>query len=214
LFKGGGGIRFLASDRKNTCRKVPLQVNFLDDDFLHCLLRVFLLTYTIETGKSPNGFPVITSTRKRYLSQNDGTTSPVCNCELLWIVSALPACLPDKGGQKLKRRVQWWRTGEHAAQCLRSEAEIEFYVMYCITKILGICAMHSKTGPEGYQTTKFRNLYSVPGVPFIFWQCTCVLYCTSTTKCSQYFLWVCSYTVNYFDAKTGAWVHAEKVLRR
>jgi hypothetical protein len=30
-------IGFWASDRFNTCRKVPLQVNFLYDDILHCL---------------------------------------------------------------------------------------------------------------------------------------------------------------------------------
>ncbi len=31
----GGGLRQI-----NTCRKVPIQVNFLDDDILHCFLAV------------------------------------------------------------------------------------------------------------------------------------------------------------------------------
>ncbi len=32
---GGGRYGSLGRRKKNTCRKVPLQVNFLDDDILH-----------------------------------------------------------------------------------------------------------------------------------------------------------------------------------
>jgi hypothetical protein len=35
---GGGGYLVLGLRQINTCRKVPLQVIFLDDDILHCLL--------------------------------------------------------------------------------------------------------------------------------------------------------------------------------
>jgi hypothetical protein len=34
----GGGYGVLGLRQINTCRKVPLHVNFLDDDILHCLL--------------------------------------------------------------------------------------------------------------------------------------------------------------------------------
>ena len=36
----GGGYGVLGLRQINTCRKAPLQVNFLDDDILHCLLWV------------------------------------------------------------------------------------------------------------------------------------------------------------------------------
>ncbi len=36
----GGGYGVLGLRQVNTCREVPLQVNFIDDDILHCLLRV------------------------------------------------------------------------------------------------------------------------------------------------------------------------------
>ncbi len=38
--KGGGRYEVLSLRQINTCRKVPLKVNFLDDDILHCLLWV------------------------------------------------------------------------------------------------------------------------------------------------------------------------------
>jgi hypothetical protein len=38
--KGGGGYGVLGPRPTNTCRKVPLPFNFLDDDILHCLLWV------------------------------------------------------------------------------------------------------------------------------------------------------------------------------
>ncbi len=37
---GVGGMGFWGLRQINTCRKVPLRVNFLDDDILHCLLWV------------------------------------------------------------------------------------------------------------------------------------------------------------------------------
>jgi hypothetical protein len=46
-----GGYRVLGLRQINTCRKVPLQVNFLDDDILHCLLWV-LSFYALWTRLS------------------------------------------------------------------------------------------------------------------------------------------------------------------
>jgi hypothetical protein len=39
-----GGYRVLGLRQINTCSKVPLQVKFLDDDILHCLLESYLST--------------------------------------------------------------------------------------------------------------------------------------------------------------------------
>ncbi len=39
----GRGYEVLGLRQRNTCRKVPLQVNFLHDNILHCLLRVLSL---------------------------------------------------------------------------------------------------------------------------------------------------------------------------
>ncbi len=41
--KRGGGMEFWALI--NTCRKVPIQVNFFDDDILHCLLWFLFCTW-------------------------------------------------------------------------------------------------------------------------------------------------------------------------
>ncbi len=48
VFKGGGGrYGILGLIQINTCRKVPLQINFLDNDIiLHCLLWVLVSTGT------------------------------------------------------------------------------------------------------------------------------------------------------------------------
>ncbi len=40
---GRGGYVVLSIRQINTCRKVPLQVVFLDDSFLHCLLHLSLI---------------------------------------------------------------------------------------------------------------------------------------------------------------------------
>jgi hypothetical protein len=38
----GGGYGVLGLRQINTCRKVSLQVNFLDNEILHCLLRNYV----------------------------------------------------------------------------------------------------------------------------------------------------------------------------
>jgi hypothetical protein len=48
----GGDLRQI-----NICRKVPLQVNFLDDDIMHCFLYISLIFYMENKrgGESPEG---------------------------------------------------------------------------------------------------------------------------------------------------------------
>ncbi len=72
---GGGGCGVLGLRRINTCRKVPLQVNFFkDDNILHCLLCVLsIYRVTLTQGVTRRcRLSCLTNSTPRFMSPNAG----------------------------------------------------------------------------------------------------------------------------------------------
>jgi hypothetical protein len=84
VYGGGGGYEVLGLRQINTCRKVPLQINFLDDDILHCLLWVlsfYACTSSISLYLSISPLPrSVGHLCQIAVSRTQGGNNPCLHC--------------------------------------------------------------------------------------------------------------------------------------